>query len=105
MGHHAYAERSDDSSHVVLLILTDKVFSTTLRNTTMEFVMEIDDKLLENFLGKPQQEATIALQRRFPEMSIHAVQDDWGVTMDFRMDRIRVYYDGKTNLVSAVRQG
>ena len=46
-------------------------------------------------------ETVNALKKEHPTFNIHKVPKDTIVTMDIRTDRIRVYYDTTTNLVSS----
>lgn len=62
------------------------------------------DKLDDSkYLGRPYEEVVSEIKKN--NSVVHAVSDDAMVTMDFRMDRIRVRYDNKTGFVTSVRRG
>lgn len=56
-------------------------------------------------IGKPFADAVEALQKKFPTFTVAAVPMGSMVTMDHRLDRLRVWYDAKTKLVTGVTNG
>lgn len=65
----------------------------------------LTDKDLTEFVGGDPKVAQEKLQERFPDMRVNIVATDGMVTADYRLDRLRVYYDRKSNKVTSVRNG
>lgn len=60
----------------------------------------------ERFKGRTLDQATRAeIQETFQGLHINEVEWGWMVTADFRTDRVRVWYDGKTKVIQEVSIG
>lgn len=60
---------------------------------------------LDEFKGLNVNETVEALKAVYPDMVISKVPNTAFVTMDYRLDRLRVYYNEETNKVSRVVNG
>lgn len=61
---------------------------------------QLDDS---EYRGRPYQDVVAELKES--NSTVHAVSSDAMVTMDHRLDRLRVRYDKSTGLVTGVRRG
>jgi hypothetical protein len=52
--------------------------------------------------GKNVDEAVKTIQDMYPSLKVEKIEEGRPVTRDFRMDRVRVFYDKNTNLVVGV---
>ena len=60
---------------------------------------------LDEFKGLNVDETVDALKAVYPDMVINKVPNTAFVTMDYRLDRLRVYYSEETNKVTSVKNG
>lgn len=61
---------------------------------------QFDDK---EYRGRPYEEVVSELKEK--NTVVHAVPSNAMVTMDYRLERLRVRYDHSTGLVTSVRRG
>lgn len=66
---------------------------------------DVVDYQLERYEGKNVDVVAKTMTKLFPNHVINTVTIDAAVTMDFRLDRFRIYYDPKTSEVKEVLQG
>jgi len=59
----------------------------------------------ETYIGRNVDEVQTELKILHPGSSIHTVTKYATVTMDFKMSRIRIWYDPKTNEVVEITNG
>ena len=66
------------------------------------------EKAWEKLVGRPVDEAVKAIEADAPKLGIEnvvAISADSMVTMDFRMDRVRVFHDASGTVVRAPKTG
>jgi hypothetical protein len=66
----------------------------------MRWSTKMAEDEFKQYVGQKFQDAVLEIQERYPSHQVHSVRSDMFVTMDYRLDRIRVFYDEETGLVT-----
>ncbi|RYD54972.1 MAG: hypothetical protein EOP83_21845 [Verrucomicrobiaceae bacterium] len=57
------------------------------------------------FIGCRVDESMAAVKGMFPDFDVYDIENGMMTTMDLRSDRIRVWYDAETNLITEIVVG
>ena len=58
-----------------------------------------------DYIGRPFIDVVGELKKRFPDHEVGEVRTDWFITADYRLDRIRVFYEPGSDVASEVAIG
>jgi len=59
----------------------------------------------ESLIGMAGEEAKRVIEAINPSLQVHIIQQGWGMTADFRLDRVRIFVDGDGNVTKEPQRG
>jgi hypothetical protein len=59
----------------------------------------------QKYVGRPVKDVVEELSGKFPDHEVGEVRTDWFTTTDYRLDRISVYFNPGSDVVSEVLIG
>ena len=71
----------------------------------MERFEQLRTKTWTNFVGLTGQEAKDQMLREYPDVKVQIVPENSMVTMDYRLDRMRIYVDKDNKVVQPPKLG
>jgi len=67
--------------------------------------MADEDKSWPECVGKTGEEAKAIISQERPDLELHILPENSMVTMDYRLDRCRIFVDANNKVVGAPRLG